>query len=264
MEDFGYLREEKKKFPELLRKIFLVSATLLSIICFIYITFTAYDFVYNNQNKNIETIKSPEDPIKVTSKSLAEKDETKKINSSIYDDIFGSTLEPTAKVIPKVHLAPEPAFPPKKEKVDVITQELEPNTRTQVARSNTYDKRIVVYTDQPETSDNSKDLLTKGITQTNNTATANKRTSTRGLINVQIAALTSRNSVDNYWRELNRLNPALFSGLKLYTQTVDLGKRGVFYRVQIGNFSDQIEAEEFCNRYISKSKKSRADCIVVE
>jgi hypothetical protein len=45
---------------------------------------------------------------------------------------------------------------------------------------------------------------------------------------------------------------------------VSLGKRGIFYRLQIGEFFNQIEAEEFCGKYVAQTKKSRADCIVVE
>ena len=90
MEDFGYLKEEKSKFSELLKRFFLIGATLFSIACFIYVTISAYNFVYNDQNNNVETIKSPEGEIKVTEEALVNVDAEKEKTNSIYDDIFGS------------------------------------------------------------------------------------------------------------------------------------------------------------------------------
>lgn len=265
MEDFGYVREEKSSFFELLRKVFLVAATLFSITCFIYVTITAYDFVYNDQNGEIETIKSPENKIKVTQENRIETDLAHEGASSIYDDIFGNHKESLAKDMPKIHLAPEPAFPPKKEIVMVVESDEEDNKKNEEAnKPTTYttNNKIVVYTNQKKEEQGTKDLLTKGTVELQHHEA--KKTSNRGLIKVQIAALTSKNSVDEYWKKLNHLNPRLFSGLKLFTQTVDLGKRGIFYRVQIGNFANQIEAEDFCNSYVSQTQKSKADCIMVE
>ena len=45
---------------------------------------------------------------------------------------------------------------------------------------------------------------------------------------------------------------------------MNLGKKGIFFRLQIGNFSDQVEAEGFCKKYILQMQKAKADCIVVE
>jgi hypothetical protein len=76
--------------------------------------------------------------------------------------------------------------------------------------------------------------------------------------------MTSKAASKEYWRRLNKLYPKLFTNLKSFTQEVDLQKRGIFYRLQVGDFYNQIDAEEFCNRYIMQAQKSRADCIVVE
>lgn len=263
MEDFGYLKEEKSKFSELLKRFFLIGATLFSIACFIYVTISAYNFVYNDKNNNVETIKSPEGEIKVTEEAPVNVDSEKEKTNSIYDDIFGSRKE---SLTPKIHLAPEPVLPPKREeKPAVIVDSID--AMDKVDHKAQKDQRIVVYTDQKKEEAGSKDLLTKGSVPTKEThtnTTVTKKSSNRGLIKVQIAALTSQSAVDDYWKKLNRLNSRLFSGLKLSTEKVDLGKRGLFYRVQIGNFANQIEAEEFCKSYVSQTQKSKADCIMVE
>jgi hypothetical protein len=84
------------------------------------------------------------------------------------------------------------------------------------------------------------------------------------IVRVQIAAMSSREIAEDQWKKLLRMNPDLFVNLRIVIQKVDLGKRGIFYRLQIGDFFNQIEAENFCQKYISQTQKSRADCIVVE
>lgn len=265
MEDFGYLREEKGHFPLLLKKVFLLSATLFSIACFIYITIHAYNFVYgdNNQKGEVETIKSPEGPIKVTEEEVVENINERR-DDSIYDDIFGNKKESLAHAIPKIHLAPEP---PKKVDPIIIHEgsSLSINDSKEEIKSEDLKKasqKIVVYAEKKD-ENASYDLLTKGKAEVK-TQEVRKKPAGKNSIKVQIAALTSKEAADEYWKKLNRANSDLFSGLKLFTETVDLGKRGIFYRVQIGSFATQIDAEEFCNNYISRAKKSRADCILVE
>jgi hypothetical protein len=76
--------------------------------------------------------------------------------------------------------------------------------------------------------------------------------------------MTSKSAADEQWTRLSRRYSNLFSGLKPFTEAVNLGKKGIFYRLQIGNFYNQIEAEEFCSRYVAQAGKTKADCIVVE
>jgi hypothetical protein len=81
---------------------------------------------------------------------------------------------------------------------------------------------------------------------------------------VQVAALSSKNSAVEYWSRLKKSYPSLLSNLNYFTSEVNLGKKGTFYRLQIGNFKNQVDAEEFCRKFISQSGKSKADCIIVE
>ena len=76
--------------------------------------------------------------------------------------------------------------------------------------------------------------------------------------------MSSREMAEDQWKKLLRMNPDLFVNLRNVIQKVDLGKRGIFYRLQIGEFFNQIEAENFCQKYITQIQKTRADCIVVE
>ncbi len=263
MEDFGYLKEEEQsKFTRILKKMFMLGATLLSIACFIYVTVNAYYYVYDEDNGQIETITSPEEPIKIMAEESSDNQETTIVNNSIYEDIFGNRKESKNKVATKIQLAPQPAFPPKQDK---LTQVTETNNTNSIKVEKPSNQKIIVYSDK-EKEQNQKDLLTKtngnslSEKQKNNDNISNKRKS----IKIQIAALTSENSAQDYWKKVSNSNSKLFSGLSSFIQKVDLGKRGIFYRLQIGNFPDQTEAEKFCNSYISQTQKNRADCIIVE
>jgi uncharacterized protein Veg len=256
MEDFGYSRsEEQSKASSLIKKIFLVGATLFSIACFIYITIHAYYFVYQDKNADIETIKSPEGPIKIVEEEQSPAtNNSLQINRSIYEDIFGNKKEGLKHANVKIRNAPEPALPPK------LSAESLKNSVAEKSKN----QKMIIYSDQ-ENKDGAlqdKDLLTKTSGE-NKIAVAKKIDKKRG-VRVQIAAMASRNSAKEFSDKLAHLYPSLFSSVKFFTEEVDLGKRGIFYRLQIGSFFNQVEAEEFCNRYVVQTQKSKADCIVVE
>lgn len=282
MEDFGYQKDdEPSNFSNSLKRNFLIGATLFSIACFVYITINAYYFVYQDENGNIETIKSPEGPIKVTEEEQAPANSDAQITNSIYDDIFGKKKESLVKIVPKIRTASEPAIPPKNN----ISGDEMPDRRlikensTLSDNKKSKDQRIIVYSDKTKETQGSKDLLTakqpaaaekteekptQPATKFTSNTVANSKDSKKRVIRVQLAALSSKTSAEEYWKKLNRNNPSLFSRLKPFTEEVNLGKRGVFHRLQIGNFFNQNDAEEFCNRYILHTQKSRADCIIVE
>lgn len=269
MEDFGYQKDgTQSEFSQLAKRAFLVCATLFSIACFVYVTINAYYFVYQDKNSDIETIKSPEGPIKVVEEELnSNVGDGVQIDRSIYEDIFGNKKSAAARQAnPKIRNAPEPALPPKQVEIDrrLIKESATTATKTPATK----EQKIIVYSDDKKKEIPSKDLLTKTNGEERAApakaaapqATQNKKRAVR----VQVAAMTSKNSAEEQWKKLNHLHSSLFSGLKAYIEEVNLGKRGIFFRLQIGNFYNQIEAEEFCNRYVAQAQKSKADCIVVE
>ncbi len=268
MEDFGYQKDgSKNEFPSLFKKAFLFAATLFSITCFVYVTVNAYYFVYQEKNGDVETIKSPEGLIKVfEDEQTAGGNPAMQINRSIYEDIFGNKKESLQQANPKIRNSPEPALPPKpaqivKESLPIVSSTAE----VKQAPVQKQEQKIVVYSDQEKKESPSKDLLTKTDGKIRNAAPAKIVTQDKKrAVRVQIAAMASKEAAKENWKKLNQLYPSLFSGLKSFTEEVSLGKRGIFYRLQIGEFFNQIEAEEFCSKYVAQTKKSRADCIVVE
>jgi len=271
MEDFGYQKDgEQNKVPAPIKKVFLIGATIVSIACFIYITISAYYFVYeDNNNSDIETIKAPEGPIKVIEdKQQAANSDNTQIDRTIYEDIFGNKKNAAKIVNPKIRNAPEPAIPPKIniQEPDRRLIKDEATKAAEVKKPAQNNDKIVVYSDQNKQEKPSTDLLTKQNGETKNAETAVKAAvqNKKRAVRVQVAAMTSKAAAEEYWDKLNHLYPSLFSGLKSFSEEVNLGKRGIFFRLQIGNFFNQVDAEEFCTRYVAQAKKTRADCIVVE
>lgn len=254
MEDFGYKKiDDKTEMPGAAKRFLLGFATLFSIAVFIYITISAYYFVYQDKNSDIETIHSPEGPIKVTE---AEEDTGIKVDHDIYEDIFGSKKGSLANRNVKVRDRVEPALPKK----EVVKKE---ENKKEVI---TNDEKVAIYS--AEKKETQKEVLNKVGLETekrDNTAQAvKKKSAEKRMLRVQIAAMSSREAAIDQWEKLNSNYRSIFSDLKPYVEKVDLGKRGVFHRLQIGNFPDQISAEKFCSRYLSQTGKSSADCIIVE
>jgi hypothetical protein len=259
MEDFGYQKDESQnKFSGLAKSAFLTCATLFSITCFVYVTINSYYFIHQDKNSDIEIIKAEEGPIKILEEEKNSGENSLQINSSIYEDIFGNKggkKENLKQVNPKIRSAPEPVLPPK------ITDKKE-------VRSASNPEKIIVFSNDNKKEAPSKDLLTKTDGEeraiTNKPAVKLDEKNKKRAVRVQVAAMSSKTAAEDHWSKLNRLYPNLFSGLKSYSEEVNLGKRGIFYRLQVGNFFNQIEAEQFCEKYVVQTQKSKADCILVE
>jgi hypothetical protein len=256
MEDFGYSRGNKEPDNLLVtKKFFLIAASLFSIACFIYITINAYYFIYQDNNANVETVKSPEEPIKITEeeKTVAEGGETE-IDRSVYDDIFGNKKESLKNSTPKIRASVEPAIPPK-------VKELPKEDLNEPAANEAVKNEVK----ENKTAEVKKSKKPIDINETTPKKVVKKKTATKKRsIKVQLAAMTSAKLAEDYWVKLNESHSRLFSSLDPYIEEVELGKRGTFYRLQVGVFFNQIEAEEFCNKYVAKAHKTRADCIIVE
>ncbi len=77
---------------------------------------------------------------------------------------------------------------------------------------------------------------------------------------VQLAALRARDGTRPAWVRLQRAHPMLLGDRELTVQEVDLGERGIFYRVQAGFFPDRAGASALCRAL----KARQQDCLVVK
>ena len=299
MEDFGYdKKQDETKVPNSLKKFFLVVTTLLSTSCFVYVTIKAY-YGYKT-NVDVEIIESPVEQIKV----MAQDQMPSKINdvdSAIYDDIFiknknSADLDKVVKVREDLRMAvpPIPTMPRtpaiKKVKSDEVSNaqpvtEKKPITEKVVnldddnkgkkpTTASDKNNKILVYNNKA--SENNEDLLSKSANKRNandkddnskKTVILNndvKKQEKRSYVKVQVAALSSPEAVKAYWKNITSANPKLFSSISYTVEKIDLGKRGLFYRMQLGKFPNQSAAENFCRRYVAATRKTLSDCIIVE
>ena len=77
---------------------------------------------------------------------------------------------------------------------------------------------------------------------------------------VQLAALKSQDDARPAWGRLQKAHTVLLSERDLAIQEIDLGERGIFYRVQAGYFPGRASALELCTALKTRGQ----DCLVVE
>jgi hypothetical protein len=210
----------------------------------------------------------------------------KDIDKTIYDNIVGNGNLPREN-LHNVRVLEQAAAPLARKRNPDLTQEnLNNNTSNQPAASRKNNSAIIIDNSQPQSqpqrnnsemvydvskkNNNVNDASLKSTTSNNVNDASLKSTNSsvkkdlRGLSRVQVAALSSKSSAVEYWSKLNKNYPNLLSHLNYFISEVNLGKKGTFYRLQLGNFRNQVDAEEFCRKFISQSGKSKADCIIVE
>ena len=77
---------------------------------------------------------------------------------------------------------------------------------------------------------------------------------------VQLASLRSKDGAAPAWARMKSAHPALLGDRELAIQRVDLGDRGIFYRVQAGFFADRAGARELCTALKARGQ----DCLVAK
>ena len=63
---------------------------------------------------------------------------------------------------------------------------------------------------------------------------------------IQIAALRSDASAEDYWHRASTKRPDLMASLSHYIVQADVGEKGLYYRLQLGNFEQRSVALSLC------------------
>lgn len=106
----------------------------------------------------------------------------------------------------------------------------------------------VVITNKKENNDN---INTNNIDKNNN------------FYKVQLIALKNKQQADNFVKKIKKQFNNLLKNLEVFLFEVDLGDKGIFYRVQVGNFNTKNDAMKFCRNYLMITLKNPTNCIVV-
>ena len=82
----------------------------------------------------------------------------------------------------------------------------------------------------------------------------------KGRYRVQLASARRESSINSLWNRLQQRHSEILDGLSHVSERADLGKRGIFYRLQTGPFATLSEANQLC----SALKSRGADCLVIK
>ncbi len=77
---------------------------------------------------------------------------------------------------------------------------------------------------------------------------------------LQLGALRNEDAARQEWERLQRAQPDLLGKLALTTARVDLGDKGIFYRIEAGPIADPAEAAQSC----ATLKSRNVGCILVK
>jgi hypothetical protein len=86
-----------------------------------------------------------------------------------------------------------------------------------------------------------------------------RRPAAAGTYRVQIAALRSDAAAKRAWADFVKRHRDLFGELESRIVRADLGRKGIYYRLQAGPLPDVAAAETLCNR----ARQRKLGCIVV-
>ncbi len=229
MEDFGYKKQKKAPNNGNFKKKLFLLAIIFSFGLFFWIVLKSYYFITNTNQNEIETIKALVPIIKV-SKSI--ETETEINNNSIYEDILhkkGENIDDhqIAKITDTA-----------KQPTKINNENLEQNTQSKTISAKTPEKLIK---EKPtKTSNNEEDA-----------------------IKVQIAAMSSAELAEEYWQKIVKNQAKILKNYQHFIEKIDLNNKGILFRLKIGDFTSKNEAENFCQQFILHSKKTTADCIIL-
>lgn len=81
----------------------------------------------------------------------------------------------------------------------------------------------------------------------------------------QLVALKNRQQAVIFVEKTKKRYSNILKGLELFITEINLNEKGIFYRVQVGNFKNKSDANSFCDDYRKYSNvKDLVNCIVVK
>lgn len=81
----------------------------------------------------------------------------------------------------------------------------------------------------------------------------------------QLVALKNRQQAVIFVEKTKKRYSNILKGLELFITEINLNEKGIFYRVQVGNFKNKSDANSFCDDYRKYSSvKDLVNCIVVK
>ena len=124
----------------------------------------------------------------------------------------------------------------------------------------TYDVATQKYVQAPVETSNIKELVVNEKQEENN---IEKKDIDNRFFKAQLIALRNQQQADNFINETRKKYTNILKNLNIFTVKIDLKEKGIFYRVQVGNFNTKEDAKKFCEEYVRIANKNLTNCIVV-
>jgi hypothetical protein len=75
--------------------------------------------------------------------------------------------------------------------------------------------------------------------------------------------MSSAELAEEYWQKIVKNQAKILKNYQHFIEKIDLNNKGILFRLKIGDFTSKNEAENFCQQFILHSKKTTADCIIL-
>lgn len=218
------------------RKKILFLLALITVLIFLFVLFKSYKVAITSNNPDaLPIIKSDIGEIKVK----AENNEIGKVEqNSFYDGLSDDNENINISIL-------------ENDSTDLARYTPELDSRVNDLNINSEDSKI----------DNKKTSIQDNLNHNKNYV--NKK-DTDNYFKVQLIALKNREQAVEYINLTKKLYGELLKNLNIFILEADLEEKGIFYRVQVGNFSERSSANNFCSEYLKISNNNLTNCIVVK
>ncbi len=246
MEDFGYKKQSLNNNN--LKKKFFFLAAVISFGLFFWIVLNAYHFISNNNPKEIPIIKATSTIIKTQKPTSPEESNN---NNSIYEDILQKKAENinNYQAVKAIDTAKQPSpIDENNQKSSKITNEI---------------SEKILKTDLEKSTKTATQQIKPNINSTEKNINKTLKNEKNNIIKVQVAAMSSLDLAEEYWQKISKNQAKILKNYHHFIEKIDLNNKGILFRLKIGDFTNQSEAEEFCQQFIFHSKKTKADCIIL-
>lgn len=239
------------------QKNILIVTTISIVVLFCFILYKSYKISKIKENINeLPIIKSNVEIIKI-------KKETKELKPEI--NSFYNNLDNSDNSVNII-------------KDSITTSNTNNFSNTEITNADTIDNTIdnIINNELEDNATNNNTIViddsikTVVINEQNNlnsdTKTRNKQQVeiNNNYYRAQLIALKNKQQAHNFVEKTKKMYGNILKNLNVSIFEIDLGEKGIFYRVQVGNFNTKSDASKFCDEYLKITIKSPTNCIVVK
>lgn len=239
------------------QKSILIAVAFLAILLFCFILYKSYKISKIKENINdLPVIKSDIDIIKIKKETRELKIKTNSFYNNLEEESEDKVVIADDNISKDINNVDDTLS----SKINNIVNENIINNNNNVDIQNNINNKDVVVNENIKTviiNEQSKDKTTE------NKENSNLKTN-NNYYKSQLVALKNKQQAYNFVEKTKKLFSNMLKNLDVFVVEIDLGNKGIFYRVQVGNFNNKDDATNFCKEYLKITIKNPTNCIVVK